>query len=234
MLHVGVSFAVNVFAIVALHPNFFCKPCNHGQRHKYDRRYVSRYKRRISLRNYKRRLLSNGFGLISYIIPVFDVFFYVTAMGVDIFVSIAYPYKYLDFISNKKGRIIGVCVLLWTIALLVVVCHDIVNSSRLFYCAIGSEIGEEFLLGIQNSNLRVIGVINICILITNLATYIAILVKIWKQPSEVRNQENSALRKILAFAVTYAFLHGPFNITTALVGVFNDGLAPPRQSFKLY
>ena len=160
--------------------------------------------------------------------------FTVTAMGVDIFVSIAYPYKYLDFISNKKGRIIGVCVLLWTIALLVVVCHDIVNSSRLFYCAIGSEIGEEFLLGIQNSNLRVIGVINICILITNLATYIAILVKIWKQPSEVRNQENSALRKILAFAVTYAFLHGPFNITTALVGVFNDGLAPPRQSFKLY
>ena len=156
----------------------------------------------------------------------------VTAMGIDRFVSIAYPYKYLDFISNKKGRIIRVSVLLWAIALVVIVCHDIVNNSRLFHCAIGSEIGEEFLIGIQNSNFHVLGLTNLCILITNLATYIAILAKLWKQPSEVRNRENAALGKILAFAASYALLHGPFNITTVLV-VFNDGLTPSPTIFKV-
>ena len=174
-----------------------------------------------------------AFGIYSIVYLYLTSSFTVTAMGIDRFVSIAYPYKYLDIISNKKGRIIGVCVMLWVIALVVIVSHDIVNNSRMFHCMIGSEIGEQFHIGFQNSNIRLIGLTNLCILITNMATYMAILTKIFKQSSEVRNREKSTLGKILAFAVTYALLHGPFNITTVLVGVFNDGLAPSSAAVKV-
>ena len=148
--------------------------------------------------------------------------FIITAVGIDRFISIAYPYRYLQSISDKRGRIIRICGLIWAISFLVVVFHDLENDRRLYFCASrGYTDNKVVFFGFQYSKLRVIGFTNLCILIINIVTYVAIFAHIWRQKSEVRNRQYSTLGKLLTFTIAYAFLHGPLNTTTVISGLFD-------------
>ena len=151
----------------------------------------------------------------------FSASFIITAMGVDRFLSIIYPYIYLRIIANKRGRITRACILLWVVSLIVTLLHDVDNNGRMFYCLIGRVEKGTVTLGFQKSKYRIVGLVNLCILVTNVSTYISILATIWKQPSPLRNRQMSSLGKIASFAVAYALLRGPFNLIAIVIGVFN-------------
>ena len=114
----------------------------------------------------------------------------------------------------------SICIFLWLISLLLVGLHDVDNGGRLFLCWIGRNGNGTVYIGFQKSNFHVLGLANLCILATNMSTYIAIFVKIWKEKSTVLNWQKSTLRKMISFAVVYALLHGPFNLITIVTGVF--------------
>ena len=149
--------------------------------------------------------------------------FMITSMGVDRFASILYPFRYLEVVANRKERIVRACILFWLISLGVVVSFDIENGGRLYLCISGEHKEETIFFGLQHSKLRFIGCINLCILFTNIFTYSAIILHIWKKRKALHQHgEYSTLVKLLAFTVAYTFLHGPYNLTTIVIGLIVD------------
>ena len=148
--------------------------------------------------------------------------FLITAMGMDRFVSILFPFRYLEFISHKSERIIRACILFWMFSFGIIVSYDIENDGRLFLCINGKYTERVIFTGLQHSKLMVVGFTNLCILITNIITYSAISIHIWKQRTTHKRRQYSTFGKLLAFTVVYAFLHGPLNLTTIVIGLFGD------------
>ena len=161
--------------------------------------------------------------LVNYTVmwSYFTSSFLVTAMGIERFVSVVYPYKYLDIMSSRRRLITHICIALWVTSLVVVIFHDIENNGRLYLCASQRYVTSAMKFGFQHSSLRVVGSSNLLIFVTNVATYTGILTHIWRKTSEVTRTQYSTLLKLLAFAVAYAVLHGPFNLTSVVVGIFD-------------
>ena len=117
---------------------------------------------------------------------------------------------------------IPVCILLWFLGFVVIFCHEVDNNWRLYFCICGIYTREVTHVGLENSNLHAIGTTNLCILMTNVMTYSAIIGKIWKQSRNLQARHYKTLGKLLTFTIAYTFLHGPFSVTAIILMVFEN------------
>ena len=154
------------------------------------------------------RLILNFLIEMTYLVTVFTV----TAMEIDVFIAIVFPFNYLAFLGGNRMTI--VCAVIWSSGFLVVLLHSIVNSHLIASCVNAEYLSASISMGYFDQNYLVIGITNFFILILNVLLFSSLLLYLKHKKFKERLHQISVLRKLSAIFVAYLILYGPFCIFT--------------------
>ncbi|KAK3104808.1 hypothetical protein FSP39_010706 [Pinctada imbricata] len=148
----------------------------------------------------------------------FATSFLVTAMAVDRFISLKFPFQYLKIVSEKRCK--TSCYVIWIVSLLLATLFHVENREKFHQCYHELYKNNTYLTGLDNSSFITVGVTNLIILLINLFAYAAIIILVFRKKTFVSQGQRSLLQKLWTISLAYAILHGPFNLLTIVIAVF--------------
>ena len=160
------------------------------------------------------------FGFSLEIQSYFVTSFSLTAMALDRLVAIVFPFKYIQLLQGNRMK--KACASMWGFAFLITLSFNISNSHLILSCINANYISTYISLSFFESNITVIGIINLLILILNILLFISLFVNIAKKNHDDRLYSISILKRLSVIFAVYVVLHGPFCIATIAISVFQS------------
>ena len=114
----------------------------------------------------------------------FVISFSITAMALDRLVAIVFPFKYIQLLHGNRMK--KACVSMWGFAFIITLSFNISNSHLIISC-INSNYNSTFIsISFFESNITVIGMINLLILILNILLFMSLFINIAKKNHDDR------------------------------------------------
>ena len=135
------------------------------------------------------------FGFSLEIQSYFVTSFSITAMALDRLVAIAFPFKYIQLL--QRNRMKKACGSMWGFGFLITLSYN-VNNSHLILSCINANYNSTFIsISFFESNITVIGIINLLILILNILLFISLFINIIKKNHDDRLYSISIFKKTI-------------------------------------
>ena len=158
------------------------------------------------------------FGFSLQIQSYFVTSFSITAMALDRFVAIVFPFKYIKLLQGNRMK--KACASMWVFGFLLTLSFNVNNSHLILSCINANYNSTYISISIFENNIFVIGIINLLILIVNILLFLSLFINIAKKNHNDRLYSISILKKLSVIFAVYAILHGPFCVATIVISVF--------------
>ena len=160
------------------------------------------------------------FGFSLEIQSYFVTSFSITAMTLDRFVAIVFPFKYIKLLQGNRMK--KACASMWGFGFLITLSYHISNSHLISSCMNANYNSSDISISLFQNNITVVGIMNLLILILNIFLFLSFFVNIAKKNKNNRSRLYAMpiLKRLSVIFAVYAILHGPFCIATIVISVF--------------